>query len=206
MLIPIPISTKHVAAVQGAVWKFVSCAHCEQRYAYLLELEATGEDHDPLFLDGEGSAERARAKAEQNLVQKSRNVVLPIPCPNCGTYQDDMLRQMKEEVSINSLQITGFVIAALSLVPLAVGIPYIWILTIALAVLGVALLAYGYVVAFRFDANTGDPEPRKRLGRRHAVWGEQLAELLAANPNAEQIAAADRPRDYGSSSHNVKPA
>lgn len=206
MLIPIPIGTKHVAAVQGAVWKFVSCAHCQQRYAYLLELEATGEDHDPLFMDGAGSAERARAKAEQNLVQKSRNVVLPIPCPNCGSYQDDMLRQLKEEVSINSLQITGFVIAALSLVPLAVGIPYIWILTIALAVAGVALLAYGYVVALRFDPKAGDPEPRKALGQRHAVWGERLAELLATNPNADQNAAADRPRDYGSSSHNVKPA
>src|SRR5262245_42135050 len=108
--IPIPIGAKHVAAVQGAVWKFVSCAHCQQRYAYLLELEATGDDHDPLFLDGEGSAERARAKAEQNLLQKSQNVVLPVPCPNCGCYQDDMARKLKEDVSINSLQIAGAVI------------------------------------------------------------------------------------------------
>src|SRR5262249_42495108 len=67
MLIPIPIGAKHVAAVQGAVWKFVSCSSCQQRYAYLLELESTGEDHDLLFLDGKGSAERALAQAEQNL-------------------------------------------------------------------------------------------------------------------------------------------
>lgn len=126
MLIPIPIGTKHVAAVQGAVWKFVSCGHCQQRYAYQLELEATGENHDLLFLDGEGSAERARAQAEQNLLQKSRNVVVPVPCPSCGFYQDDMSRKLKEEVSVNSLQIAGGVIAVLSLVPLAFGIPYIW--------------------------------------------------------------------------------
>jgi hypothetical protein len=195
MLIPIPIGAKHVAAVQGAVWKFVSCAHCQQRYAYLLELEATGEDHDLLFLDGEGSAERARALAEQNLLQKSRNVVLPVPCPNCGFYQDDMSRKLKNEESINSLQIAGVVLGVLSFVPLAFGIPYIWILTIVLAVAGLALLAYGYVVAFRFDPNAGDPEARKALGRRHAVWGEQLAELLATSPNAEPGAAADGGRD-----------
>lgn len=192
--IPIPIGTKHVAAVRGAVWKFASCAHCQQRYAYLLELEATGEDHDLLFLDGEGSAKRARAKAEQNLLQKSRNVVLPVPCPNCGSYQDDMSRMLKEQVSINSLQIAGVLIAALSLVPLAFDIPFIWVLTIVLAVAGLAVLAYGYVVAFRFDPNAGDPETRKTLGRRHAVWGEQLAELLATSPNAEAGAADDRPR------------
>jgi len=197
--IPIPIGAKHIAAVQGAVWKFVSCAHCQQRYAYLLALEATGEDHDLLFLDGEGSAERARAKAEENLLQKSRNVVLPVPCPNCGSYQDDMSRKLKDGASINPLQIAGVVIGALSFIPLAFGIPYIWILTIVLAVTGLALLVYGYVVAFRFDPNTGDPEPRKALGRRHAVWGEQLAELLATSSNAELGVAADGGRDLGSS-------
>ncbi|MFO0965999.1 MAG: hypothetical protein U0793_10505 [Gemmataceae bacterium] len=195
--IPIPIGGKHVAAVQGAVWKFVSCARCQERYAYLLELEATGEDHDLLFLDGEGSAERARAKAEENLLQKSRNVVLPVPCPNCGSYQEDMARKLKDAVSINSLQIAGALLAVLSLVLLLFDIPYIWVLTIILAGSGVALLTYGYVVAFRFDPNAGDPEPRKALGRRHAVWGAQLSELLATNPTAEPAPAADLP-DAGS--------
>ena len=183
---------KHVAAVQGAVWKFVSCAHCQQRYAYLLELEATGEDYDLLFLDQEGSAERARVKAEQNLLQKSRNIVLAVPCPTCGFYQDDMSRRLKEEALINPLQIAGVVIAALSLVPLAFGIPYIWVLTIVLAVTGLTLVTWGYVLAFRFDPNADDPEPRKALGRRYAVWGEQLAELLATNPPAEPDAGAIR--------------
>ena len=208
MSIPIliPISVTRVAAVQGAAWKFVSCAHCQQRYAYLLELEATGEDHDPLFLDGKASAERARAKAEQNLLQKSRNVVLPVPCPHCGSYQDDMSRMLKQEASINSLQIAGAVIAALSFVPLAFGIPYIWILTTVAAIVGLALLTWGYARASGFDPNAGDPGPRKALGRRHALWGEQLAELLAADANADQYAKADRPREHGTSSQNVKPA
>ena len=191
--IPIPIGAKHVAAVQGAVWKFVSCAHCQQRYAYLVQLEATGEDHDLLFLDGEGATERARTKAEQNLLQKSRNVVIPVPCPACGCYQEDMTRQLKEEVSINPLQIAGAVIAVISLVPLALGIPYIWVLTVVLALSGLALVTWGYVRAFRFDPNAGDPGPRKALGRSHAVWGEKLADLLATNPPAEPDAAPRQP-------------
>jgi hypothetical protein len=192
MHILIPIGVKRVVTVQGAVWKFVSCAYCQQRYACLLELEATGEDHDLLFLDREGSAERARAQAERNLVQKSGNVVPPVPCPSCGFYQDDVARKLKEDASINLLQIAGAVIGLLSLVPLAFDIPYIWVLTIVLGVTGLALLTWGYVVAFRFDPNAGDPEPRKAVGRGHALWGEQLAELLATNPRAEPAAAPDR--------------
>jgi hypothetical protein len=78
-------------------------------------LEATGEDHDLLFLDGQGSAERARGNAEQNLLQKSRNVGVPVPCPACGFYQDDMSRKLKEQASINPVQIAGVGIVMLSL-------------------------------------------------------------------------------------------
>jgi hypothetical protein len=191
MHIPIPIGIIRTAAVQGAVWKFVCCTHCQQRYAYLLELEATGEEHDLLFLDSKGSAERARAQAEQNLTQKSRNVVLPVPCPNCGFYQEDMARNLKDEASINPLQVAGVVIALLSLVPLMLEIPYSWVLTIVLAVIGLALVAWGLVRTFHFDPNAGNPEPRKALGRTHAVWGEQLAELLATSPRIEPAAAPE---------------
>jgi hypothetical protein len=192
MLIPIPMGAKHIAAVRGAVWKFVSCAHCQQPYAYLLELEATGEDYDVLFMDGERAAERALAQAEENLLDKSRNCVLPVPCPNCGFYQDEMSRQVKEQAWINPLQVAGAVIALLSLIPLAFDIAYIWVLTVVSALAGLTLLAYGYVVAFRFDPNAGDPEPRKAIGQRHAVWGEQLAELLATSASADPVAAPDR--------------
>jgi hypothetical protein len=115
----------------------VSCTHCQQRYGYVLELEATGEDHDLAFLDGKGAAERARALAERNLLQKSRNVVLPVPCPNCGSYQDDMVQRLKEEASINRFQIVGLVIAVLSIIPLMANA---WVLTLLVAVVGLTLV------------------------------------------------------------------
>jgi hypothetical protein len=101
MLIPIPIGARYVAAV----WKFIDCSHCQRRFAYLLELEATGETHGPLFFDGQGTAELAHAQAEQTFLLKSRTLVVPVPCPNCGMYQDDMSRKLKEETSINTFQI-----------------------------------------------------------------------------------------------------
>jgi hypothetical protein len=160
-----------------------------------LELEATGEDRDLLFLDGKGSAERARAQAEQNLLRKSRNCVLPVPCPNCGFYQDEMARQLKGEAWINRFQVAGLAISVISLLPLAFDIPFIWVLTLVTAAIGLTLLVYGYVVAFRFDPNSGDAEATKALGRNYAVWGEQLAELLATNPAVAANDAADRRQD-----------
>jgi len=182
------------APVSVTVWKFVSCAHCQERYAYLLKMEATGECHDLLFLDGEGSAQRAREQVEQNLLQKSRNGMLPVPCPNCGFYQEDMSRQLKEAASINRLQVAGAVIVVLSFIPLLFAISYLWVLTVILATAGLAVLSYGYVIAFRFDPNAGDPEPRKALGQKYAVWGEQLFSVRksTASDTNSQVTKDDR--------------
>ena len=162
--IPIPIGAKHIASARGAVWKLVSCEHCHKRYAYLLDLEAIGEAHNLLFLDEKEAVERARIQAEHNLLQKTRNCVLPVPCPNCGFYQEEMSRQLKEEAWTNRFQVVGAGITVLSFVPLAFDIALIWALTLVLAAVGFMLLAYGYVVAFRFDPNAGDAELRKASG------------------------------------------
>ena len=197
MVIPIhiPIGIKRVAAIRGAVWKFVSCSHCQQQYAYLLELEATGEDHDLLFLDAKGSAERAQAQAEHNLLQKGRNVVLPVPCPSCGTYQDDMLRLLEEDASINHVQVFGLVIALLSFIPLLFDMEFNWVLTLIVAAVGITVAAYGTVRSLQFDPNEGNPDSRIALGKQHAVWGEQLKELLAMTRSAEQGPSAERRSD-----------
>ena len=93
-----------------------------------------------------------------------------------------MSRLLKDKASINSFQIAGGLITVLAFVPLAFRIPFHWILTIVLASAGIGFLAWGYVLALCFDPNAGDPKTRKAIGKRHAVWGEKLAELLAAGP------------------------
>ena len=184
MLIPIPIGTKHAVAVRGTVWRFVNCERCQQPFAYLLQLEATGEDHDLLFLDGTTSAARAQAQAEQNLLRKSDNLVVPIPCPHCGSYQGDMSRQLKDEASINLHQVAGAAVILLSFVPLAFDVPYVWVATVLVATAGLAVLVHGCLRSLRFDANAGDPAPRREFARRHTVWGERLAALVAENAAA----------------------
>jgi hypothetical protein len=190
--VPIPIGVKRVALVEGAVWKFVSCEGCHQPYAYQLELEARGEDIDLLFLDGPKSAERARSHAEENLRQKSQRCVLPIPCPSCGLYQAEMARRLKENASINSLQVVGASIAVSAVLLLFLGTVYALVLAVVLGAAGLALLGYGYAVAFRFDPNSGDAEPRKAIGQRSAVWGDELVEMLQAGQIADQSGAAER--------------
>jgi hypothetical protein len=103
-----------------------------------------------------------------------------------------MTHLLKGEASINRLQIAGFVVVALAFIPLAWNIPHIWVLTLLLALVGLSLLIYGYKIAFGFDPNVGDPEPRKAIGRAYAVWGERLGELLATNPDCvlEPVATA----------------
>jgi len=194
MPIPIPIGVKRVVAVQGAAWKFVCCTHCGQDYAYLMELEATGADLDLLFLDAEGSAKRAQAQAEQNLLKQTQNVVLPVPCPYCGFYQADMVRGLKDEATGSGPVIAGLVVMAVSFIPLAFSIPYIWILTVVGLIVGLSLVGYSDMAASLSDPNSGDAKPRKLLGQKYAVWGEQLDELLMAQANVDSSAP---PNDAG---------
>jgi hypothetical protein len=96
-----------------------------------------------------------------------------------------MARHLKEERSVNPFQVTGAVITVLAFLLLFFGTAYASVLTVVLAVAGLSLLCYGYMVAFRFDPNAGDPESRKAIGRRSAVWGDRLTDMLRASEIAE---------------------
>jgi hypothetical protein len=185
--IPVPVGASHVVTVEGSVWKLVDCSQCGERFAYLLELQATGENTDLFFVDGQSATTSALREAERKLFEKGRNVVAPVPCPRCGHYQAEMARRLKDEASINRLQIAGLSITLLAFAGLATGVAYAWVLTIIATIVGLAFLACGYVKSFRFDPNAGDPAPRIRFGRQRSVWGDKLTKLLAthATPNSE---------------------
>jgi hypothetical protein len=186
MHIPIAIPIfKRVAAVQGTALKLVSCAHCHKDFAYFVDLEATGECHDLLLLNEEAASRQAAALAEQALTRMSQSIVLPIPCPHCGSYQDDMVRLLRSEGTSRVPLIAGLTVGALSFIPLAFSIPYLWILTVAGLIVGLALIGYADLAAAQFDPNAGDPKPRQLRGQKLAVWGEQLAELLET-PSSEE--------------------
>jgi hypothetical protein len=178
--IHIPIGSRNSVVARGAVWKMVQCTNCSERYACQVELAAVGRDVNLLFMDSEASVARARTQALQHLSHQARNAVAPIPCPNCGNYPEATARQMKESAWMNRTQIVGGVIVLASLIFLALPFDYLWIATIVLATIGMAIVAYGYVLAYRYDPNGGDPEPRKAIARSHAVWGQKLDDLIAS--------------------------
>ena len=184
MIIPIPVATQWVATARGTVWKVVTCSHCRQRYAFLLELETTGKEVGPPLSLGDEGTRRAQARAEENLSKMARNVVFPLPCPNCGCYQPDMVDRLRAEGTSNAPVIAGLIVAVLSLIPLAFSIPYIWVATAAGVSVGLGLIGYADWAAARWDPNSGDPEPRKARGRKRAVWGEPLDRLLATDLDA----------------------
>lgn len=183
--IPIPYATRWVSTAQGTVWKVVTCSHCRERYAFQLELETTGTVVGaPLSLDDEG-ARLAQAKAKENLSKMGRNLVFPLPCPNCGCYQPDMVDRLRSEGTSNAPMIAGLIVAVLSLIPLAFSVPYIWVATVAGVAVGLGLIGYSDWAAARWNPNAGDAEPRKARGRKRAVWGEELDRLLATDMAAD---------------------
>ena len=109
MIIPIwiPVATRWVAAARGTVWKVVTCSHCQQRYAYQLELETTGQVVGPPLTFDTEAAKLAQARAEERLSKMARNVVTPLPCPNCGCYQPDMVERLRTEGTSKAPVIAG---------------------------------------------------------------------------------------------------
>jgi hypothetical protein len=134
-------------------------------------------------MDPEG-ARLAQARAEENLSKMGRNVVIPLPCPNCGCYQPDMVELLRTEGTSNAPVIAGSIVIVLSLIPLAFSVPYIWVATAVGVSVGFGLIGYADWASARWDPNAGDPEKRKARGRKRAVWGEELDRLLATDLDA----------------------
>jgi hypothetical protein len=116
-----------------------------------------------------------------------------------------MVKRLKEGASVNWLQVIGAAITALAFSLLFFGSVYAFILAAVLAAGGLSLLSYGYVVAFRFDPNSGDPERRKAISRSKAVWGDRLAEVLRASEIAEATKLPETPAGPVSSGESSPP-
>ena len=183
IVIPIPVGARYEATARRTVWKVLACSHCRKHYAFQLELETTGTEIASPLEPSDEAHRRAMANAEENLSKMAQNVVLPVPCPNCGCYQDDMVDRLKSEGTSNTPVIAGLIIAVLSLIPLAFNIPFNWVATAVGVCAGLGLIGYADWSTARWDPNAGNPEQRKTLGRKRAIWGDELERLLASRQN-----------------------
>jgi hypothetical protein len=89
MLWIILLLTAQRARYTGWTSVAVRCEGCERKYYYELKRTARAES---------SSQDTARRLAKQRLLKKLDNDIDPVPCPHCGSYQEEMwplLRKMR---------------------------------------------------------------------------------------------------------------
>jgi len=91
MVIPFLWST-YTATVRGAVLKRVTCEGCGERYVYAMERTARGQGTSAYMLDNRGAERRSSAAADKTLRRMFERECDIVPCPACGTVQEDMVR------------------------------------------------------------------------------------------------------------------
>lgn len=168
MLIMIPAGSQIVAKVEAGVWKPVRCLHCGAEFVYRMTRTAKGEA--PIDLgDRAGLAAEwdARANAQIRLLRECDAV----PCPDCGRYQEDMVRMLKFRRFRWSLYpglalLTGAALSYVAELPnrseiIPNAVKLAWVVMPGIALL---LLAAGAVLWQLQRPNAGDLSARTRSG------------------------------------------
>jgi hypothetical protein len=86
----------HYASATASIWRPVSCEHCKGDFAYLMTRSGQGYARSGVFVDYDVAREGARGGAEVSLEQKMEEDFDPVPCPDCGKYQEYMFRALRE--------------------------------------------------------------------------------------------------------------
>jgi hypothetical protein len=227
---PIHSGTDVTVTVHGSVLMTVRCQRCQHVYVYEMFRSEPGGSFSLFSLDIEGAAARGTVIAEAALRRSLEKGCDPVPCPECGTYQPNMLPQVRHEyrrgvrtAGIRILLGAGLCLAltrwaADPLDEIGPG----WIICMALlaaTLAGAGLIAYRWYLGSRHDPNAQpDVERRKEIGRQRAAAAERYIPPRPTEEHqqpgtgdsqgvrAEPDVTAVRPRDPGGSSHDVKPA
>lgn len=93
----ISVGTKYTATMTGSAMKHVICSHCGCKFVYQIKRQATGEATSWLWLNNMGASYNAQASATDTLNNKLQNEIDAVSCPDCGMYQKDMVRKLKND-------------------------------------------------------------------------------------------------------------
>src|SRR5262245_9087754 len=89
--IPIPYGEQKICTAGATAQKAVRCESCDKKYVYLTYREGVGSGDNFLWLNSAGADAEAAEEARQNVADKLAWAVDPVPCPNCGHFQSDMI-------------------------------------------------------------------------------------------------------------------
>jgi hypothetical protein len=152
-----------------------------------MERSEPGGGFSLLSLDNTRAAARANSIAEialQRALEKERD---PVPCPKCGTYQPEMVAQVKGQ-HLSGLDDAGLLILTAAGILFAVVALFTdwpaWLILATAGPVGVGLLALRRYLGSRHDPNCpSKAELRKEIGRQRVAAAERSAASLRAEEN-----------------------
>lgn len=186
----------YTATVKGSTPVAVRCEKCGHKYYYLLVCTAVGRGQAPYGLGAEAAKERARAAAERQLRRMLETEIVPVPCPQCGWYQEEMIPQLKAPrlrwmrfVGISGVVVGGLVAVVATLLTAASGerhstiepaaVVVAWGVTAITLLGGIALLLVRRHKNAGYDPNNPETEQERiELGRRFTITKEEAEELM----------------------------
>jgi hypothetical protein len=165
---------------KGSIIKFLRCEQCGKAYAYEMLRGADGETFRSANM-------RLRSKLERSCD--------PVPCPDCGWYQQEMVHRLRMK-HLAWLQLIAQALVLISIAVLVVLmsiavdllenpgerrsdiwylLPWVgWVVTLAAAG---ALFILRKVLCDEYDPNDESVEVRKRQGRARALGRISLEEI-----------------------------
>src|SRR5262245_22850887 len=161
----------------------VCCEKCGSRFSYTYLAKAVGEDGSLYFLDNEGAAARAVARAKSELKGELAHGTYMVPCPECGWYQKDMVREMRASRPLSIL--TGVWIAILGLSVFCAIVIYDRFGVLEITFASVLLLSGLLLVMLRtYNPNWRRPNSRRNRAQRYWRHAPKLASSGAAQESS----------------------
>jgi hypothetical protein len=173
----------------GTVLKFVRCEQCNHDYAYWMHRKIEHSSFSALGLDNRGAVSRAAREANDRLDRALRKSCDPVPCPECGHYQEAMVARARR------IRLIGLWNFGIALIPLSLGAGLLAgsffqdddekMILAFIAGLGATLVFNPIVILGRYwsnkhhDPNTKSAERRIKLGRRLALAPREYERAVA---------------------------
>lgn len=192
-MIPIPYAVDYYVRVTGREPKVVECEACRHGYVYFLKRAGYGQNTSVFFLDNAGAKARAADQAHAGLEAALATGIDPVPCPQCGWYQAEMVAQARA-AHWAGLRYVGYFGACLAAgaggAVVAVGLTgapadrsllYTYALAIGLPGLAVWVAAGRLQrrLAAAYDPNAAPAAGRVAVGRSKAMPVEEFVVVLA---------------------------
>jgi hypothetical protein len=158
----IPYGSTYTATVSGSSWKRVICQNCGCDFVYKITRSAEGSGSSILWRNESGAMLKAKYQAQSNLNAQLTGSFSIIHCPNCGYYQDYMVKEITSKTLSNKSTrdlilavIIGVILFAISNY---LGL-YIWISII----IGLASTIFIY---YLLNSNKNDKDPNQNAHTR----------------------------------------